>query len=309
MKKGIVISGFIISVIIIGIGIYGFVINYLKKDNKDLIETKITLEQITNQFNNSSTVKEYSIQGSIWKATQNANKLNISLTVGTETSNIEYILNGDILSGNFTGNDAITGAIVSLVLTDCIGQLHGYSDGALFNTLNSEQIKNYTLEKEGLKVEQPSDGNFQIKININKKIPLADFSNVYITVEDLEAMKDNISGDGSAEKNKGNIWFNKSGYNNEYTLLIGEKNTLTKNTYNSIISILTVMFNNDKIINYFNENYSDISVGNKQFEGFNIMIDPTDLTDFEENLLEPSSGYKFMKIIIDVNAVNSIVNR
>ena len=263
-----------------------------------------TLEQIADAFNNCSTVKEYADAGSVWKATTNGNKLTISVTANGETVNIDYTLNDVILSTNLLGDDALTGFIITEVLTDSIGQLHGYSDGELFATLNSDTIKSYTVENEGFEVKETSDKNYQIKIDISKKIPLIDVSDVYIEVSDLQDLKSFIAGDGSAEQGKGNVWFNKSGYDGENTLLVAEKDKLTSNTYNSILSIIEVMFDSKNAVNYFRTNYSGIYDGNKEFSGFKIEINPTK-TEFEEKLIPSDSKYEFARITIDKNAVNS----
>ena len=144
-------------------------------------------------------------------------------------------------------------------------------------------------------------------MDITKKIPLADFSDTYIEVSDLQSLKEYISGEGSAEKRKGNIWFNKSGYDGEYTLLVAEKGNLTENTYKSVLSILEVMFNNDKVIQYFKSNYPNISSGDKEFNGFSIKVNPTDKTEWEESLIPSDRGYEFIRIVIDKTlAISSI---
>lgn len=261
-----------------------------------------TLEQIANAFNNCSTVKEYATYGTVWNATSNGNKLTISVTADNTTKNLEYTLENSILSANLSGNFTFAILAANNVLIDSIGQLHGYSDGELFSTLNSDKISSYTIENEGFEID-----NFQIKIDISKKIPLIDFSNVYIEVSDLQDLKDYITGDGSAEKNKGNIWFNKSGYDGENTLIIAEQNSLTDNTYKSILSIIEVMFDSSKASDYFKTNYSGISDGNKEFAGFKIEINPIK-TEFEELLLPSDSGCEFARITIDKDLVNSAID-
>lgn len=265
-----------------------------------------TLEQIVNTFNNCSTVKEYASYGSVYNASSNGNKFTIAVTANNTTSNVEYTLENTILSANFSGNDAFTGLFVTMILVDSIGQLHGYSDGELFTTLNSDKISSYSIENEGFEAKEISDNNYQIKIDISKKIPLIDVSDAYIEISDLQDLKQYIAGDGSAEKSKGNIWFNKSGYHGENTLLIAEKEGLTNNTYKSILSIIEVMFESSKVSDYFSSNYSGISVGNKEFTGFKIEINPTK-TEFEEKLIPSDNGYKFARITIDKNLVNSSI--
>lgn len=269
--------------------------------------TTPTLEQIVNAFNNCSTVKEYATYGSIWNASSNENKLTISVTANNTTTNLEYTLEGSILNANFSQDEAFTGLAVTIVLTDSIGQLHGYSDGELFTTLNSDEISSYSIENEGFEAKEIANKNYQIKIDISKKIPVTNVSDVYIEVSDLQDLKNYISGDGSAEKSKGNIWFNKSGYDGENTLLIAEKENLTENTYKSILSIIEVMFDSSRASDYFKSNYSGISIGNKEFTGVKIEINPTK-TEFESRLIPSDSGYKFIRITIDKNMINTAIN-
>ena len=279
-------------------GIFIFIVFVSMFICKSVYAVTPTLDEIANKFNNCNTVKKYVNLGSVWKATSNGNKLTVSATANSTTTNFEYTLSGSILSANFSGDDAFSGLAVTIVLTDCIGQLHGYSDGELFTTLNSDKIANYTVENEGFEVKEITDKNYQIKIDTSKKIPLIDVSDVYIEVSDLQDLKSYISGDGSAWNSKGNIWFNKSGYDGENTLLVAEKNNITENTYKSILSIIEVMFDSNKASNYFKSNYSAMSIGNKQFKGFKIEINPTK-TEWEKELIPEDSSYKFVRITID----------
>lgn len=272
--------------------------------------TSITLEQIVEKFNKSSIVDDYKNTGGSISATNNANSINITVNANGKTENVELLLQGNILSIeiNQEDEDAFTKAYVASSVIDIIGQLHGYQEGELSQTINSDKAKNYTLEKEGYEAENISETKFKIKVDITKKIPLVDFSNTYIEVSDLQDLKKYISGDGSAETSKGNIWFNKSGYEGEYTLLVAEKGNLTENTYKSVLSILEVMFDNDKVIQHFKNNYPNISTGDKEFKGFNIKVNPKEKTQREESLIPTDSGYEFVRIVIDKSLAISSTN-
>lgn len=263
--------------------------------------TSITLEQIVEKFNKSSIVDNYKNAGGNISATNDTDSINITVNVSGKTENIELLLEGNVLSIEIDQEEssAFVKAYVTLSVIDIIGQLHGYQEGELAQTVNSDKAKNYTLEKEGYELENISETKFKIKVDITKKIPLVDFSNTYIEVSDVQGLKEYISGDGCTEKSKGNIWFNKSGHDGEYTLLVAEKGNLTENTYKSVLSILEVMFDNDKVIQYFKNNYPNISSGDKEFNGFSIKINPTDKTQFEESAIPSDSGYEFVRIVID----------
>ncbi len=295
MKKAIVI----VAIILVVFGAV-FLIRNMYVKNKTLI-------QIVNKFNTSSIVDDYKSVGGTIKAVRNSNKINIEATSGEETVNIEFALNGNILSAEVNGKDFME-LIISMDVIDIIGQLSGYEEDELKKTLNSDKATNYTLETEGFETEKLSEEKIRISIDITKKIPLVDFSNIYIEVSDLEMHKERISGDGSAEKSKGNIWFNKSGYDGKYTLLIAEKGELTENTYKSLLSILEVMFENDKVLDYFKKNYPNISSGDKEFDGFSIVVNPEEKTNWEEMLVPDDSGYILMRITIDKSLAISSVN-
>lgn len=269
--------------------------------------TSVTLSQIVTTFNNCSTVRNYATNGIVWTASCSENRLVIQLNADNNSTNLEYILEGNILIANFSKDETLYGTIVTTVLLDCIGQLHGYSDGDVLSTLNSGDVSSYTIENEGFEVKQLSNESYQMKIDINKKFPLIDVSNIYIEALDLEELKDYISGNGSAQKSKGNIVFHKSGDDNDITVFVGEKDKLTENTYKSIISILQVMFNqNEKIVNYFKENYSSIS-GDKEFNGFKIEVNP-EKSDMEKTVLGEDNTYKFIRITINKKLVSTTIN-
>jgi len=162
-------------------------------------------------------------------------------------------------------------------------------------TLQADGISDYTLDKEGLEVKEQADG-IQIKVDIAKKIPLFDFSNTYIEVSDLD--KALIAGDGFLQKSKGNLVFHKSGYGNEAVVFIGEKGKLTQNTYQSILSTLQVMFDTETVMHYFKQNYPNIALGNKEFSGFKIEINP-EKSSMEQTVLGADNTYSFIRITIN----------
>lgn len=182
-----------------------------------------TLEQISTKFNNNSEIKKYAESNVVWESSVNDDKLIITTTTNNTTNEYKYTLDGNILSTIFQQDELFMGFILTHIVVDSVEQFHGYSEGELNSTLNSDKVFEYTLDDEGLEMVQISSGGLSVKIDISKKIPCLDFSNTYIEVEDLANYKDYISGNGSAEFSKGNIWFNKSGYYGDNTVLIAEK--------------------------------------------------------------------------------------
>ena len=265
----------------------------------------VTLSEISDSFNNSSSVQEYASYGTVMKATSEENKLIISVEYSGQTDTCEYTLDGSILTTKFSQENALSAGIATMILIDAIGQLHGYKDGDLFDTLNSAEVVNYTVENEGFEIKESSDGSIDVKIDIDKKFTLVNVENAYIEVSDLEDIKEYISGDGFAQKSKGNIIMHKSGYDTEATVFVGEEGELTENAYKSVLSILQVMFNSEEVVDYFKENYGSITTENKEFRGFKIEINP-EKSNTEEVVLGTDDTYKFIRITIDKELARAV---
>ena len=258
-----------------------------------------TLEQIATKFNNNSTVRNYAELGTTIAATASDNALTIVATSDEDSETYVYNLNGTILSTNIQGEDRVfAGLLVSAILTNVVGEFHGYEENELTPTINSDEINNYTVENEGIEVKETAKDAYSFKLDISKKIPLIDVSDVYFTVEDIEESAEYISGDGFAENSKGNVWFHKSGYDGNNKILVAEKNSLTNNSYRTVLSILTVMFESSDAADYFTRNYSGIVAGTKEFKGIKIEVNPTK-DDLESRVIPDTSGYDFVRITID----------
>ena len=269
-----------------------------------------TLSEIVNKFNNSTIVETYENAGGSIIATHDVDSITITVTVDDEQESVELLLEGNILSIEIDQNESIgfLKSYITLSIIDIIGQLHGYEEGELAATVNSDEAyNNYTLEKEGFEIKDVSETKFKLMVDISKKIPLADFSNTYIEVSDLDFQKDYLYGDGSTESRKGNIYIHKDGYDGDNTVIVAEKKALSDNTYKSILSVLEVMFDSKDAVKYFESNYSDLSIGNKEFRGLKVEINPPK-TDWETTLLGADNTYKFVRLSIDKNTVNSLLN-
>ena len=283
--------------------VYGLLLTLLLLGSINTYAQTPTLQQIAESFNNSTEIEKYKEPSVTYNATVDENQIVISSSVGTAIAAYGFPVNGtimsaDIRSGSNVSNDDIEKAIIWYLLVDSVGKLHGYEYGDLLKLFNSDDIEKYTLENQGYEMKKISEEKYECKLDISKKIPLMDYSNTYFEVSDLEEKKELIYGDGSFEDSKGNVWFNKSGYDGINTLLVAEKDSLTDNTYKSILSIITVMFDSTDAANYFKKNYPKITSGTKEFDGIKIEVNPAK-DERESNLIPDSSNYKFLRIKIN----------
>lgn len=108
----------------------------------------------------------------------------------------------------------------------------------------------------------------------NNPVPNNSVSDVdYFTTENL---KDNIHkiDTGSYTDVKNNLKISIFGSENP-VITISEKPQTTGDTYNSIVSAISVIFDNNSVSEYFKENYSSLTLGQKVFNGFKIEINPS----------------------------------
>lgn len=279
--------------------------NDTKPDDNTTQTSKITLDQIADKINSSATVLQHKEQGETTSAKVEKNEIILTTTTENfDTTEVRFTLNGNILSAEID----LPHAFQAIILVDCVGQLHGYSDGETYSTQNSEEFESYTLEKEGVEMEDIDDERSIIKIDITKKFPLADFSSVFIEVSDLQDKKVYIQG-GSCTWGKGDIIFfcqneQEDMFDNTTmftTLVVSEVGKLTGAAYKSLLSVLEVMFDSKDVVDYFKSQYSGFSDGDKEFAGFKVELNPVK-NDWERSILGTVYG-EFVRITIDKEQV------
>jgi len=259
----------------------------------------ITLDTIVKKFNTSSTVKKYKEYNYVIKAAKKNKKLVITTKTEDDKYSVSFNLDGTILS-----NDKITtdDLMATVILVDCIGQLHGYKDGELSENMNAfpDDFNEYTVENEGYELKENGD-TYSMKIDFSKKIPLIDLSNLYLKPEDFdmiqELVEDNEPGNqtGKIAKLAYDVQISDE-YNHIY---IGERDELTDSAYKSILSALEVMYGT-KIVDKFKSVYPSFVSKKTTVDGFT--IETNYKMDEDESLFEDT---KVVLVTID----NSIINK
>ncbi|MBR1417238.1 MAG: hypothetical protein IJ572_05415 [Bacilli bacterium] len=259
---------------------------------------EITLKEISEAFNDSKIIKNYSTLGYAADAYVSDEDENILLVTLKDTgSSFSYKLENNILSYDYLVDEQL---ITAYFLLDTIGSLHGYKNGEVFNNyaLFPEKLQNLTLAKDGFEQKEDKDnGYYSVKIDITKKYPLFDEKDFYLepdvfgNIEKLVKKKSYGSQTGVVGKLAYDVTVGKE--TNE--IYIGEDNKLTTSAYNSVLSVLKVMYG-EKVVDYFKSGYPKIKYDHgDQFDGFDITtID--ELIEKDETVL---AGKKVIKIEID----------
>ena len=265
------------------------------------------LDEIEEKFNNSKVVKKYKDYGFEMKATTDKtkpNNLTITVTTDEGSSTAIYELKENILSNaQLVDSNVIT----AYFLADIIGQLNGYKDGELLENFNlfTDEIKNYTLEKQGLEIKE-NGTSYSTKMDITKKVPKIDSSKFYLKPSEFDMIEEFVKekSNGNQSGKKGTLAYNLELDESENKIYIGERNKTTESTYKSILSALEVMYEK-KVVEYFKSIYPEIIEGVMELDGFSIE------TDYENELEEDSmfSGMKVVLVKIDNEFVNNEILR
>lgn len=258
-----------------------------------------SLEQIKDAFNSNSTVVSYGTYGTVMEASVEGNKIIVSGHYGEEPEitifSLDFVLDGNILTTSFDFEDetAMVNAVVVMLMTDSISTFHGYEEGEIIPTLNSDQIADYTIAEDGFEMGEEL-GNTYFKIDISKKITEADFSDVYLTEEDLQDSIDYIKGDGFSAGSKGYILYSIGGYDGDKEVIIAQKDEAGENAYKSIMSVLSVIFDK-KIVDEFKTKYKNVN-NSVDYLGIKVERHPSFSTEEEAEY----EGYDAIRVTFNI---------
>ena len=275
--------------------------NYIEIKYNECLETKQYHESIGKEFNSDCNKKN--------NITITNNKLVIveqaKLNNEMQKIKITYSLNKNILSTTFEGNNPFFRFCDFKKLFMATQLLQGYSEDEINIILHSENIDNYTIEKNGFEIKtigtnENMTGGYG-KIDISKKINIGDKKeNTGISKKDIENYNGIDSLKSESEKDNLDIVINgvaiyKSYKNGKYILSIGEQNKLTDASYKTLKVVNSIIFDEDKRANKYLEKYYPKIGEDKNFIGYEIDINPTN----ENHYYNLFPDFKFIEIRID----------
>lgn len=266
----------------------------------DNIETKITLNDIVNKFNNHSGLQNLKTLGynCVAKALDDkiivdVNKIDIENTEDISTK--QYIFTLENRSFKFLDNNDDIYYNLYLIIMDSIGMLHGSEENEGISLLNSVDLTVTNID--GITIVQTENGN-EITINIDKKIDTSSLKTMYIEINDLKEQESFLKESGTAIVEKGNLKLYKQGDEKTTTIVIAEKNNLSNLTYNTILSLIEFLYPNE--IDNFKTSYPKLTT--ISFNRYVITENPLLDGDFENYFEQYKNDYKFIEIKINKDA-------
>ena len=118
--------------------------------------------------------------------------------------------------------------------------------------------------------------------NIKELLPKA---HKKLTKEELEADRDYLTGNGSINYQRGNLYYHKTMVDGQPVITVVQEGTLSDLAYQSIVNTISVLFDEAEAAD-FETQYTDLATGNASLTGYEIEINgtlPTSLdVDYDE---------------------------
>ena len=221
----------------------------------------------------------------------------IVISISNDETNDELVgtLNNNILTYTIPKNDKnilLKGKLLYSV-ADAIGQVNGNDAGYISSILGSLDYTKMSIKRNGIEIYSDKENNIY-KFRVDNKFELGSVADVYFTTDDFVVFKDKLVGDGYAQSAKGNLIFYKIEENGKKIIYFGEPEELTTRTYNSLLSLIEVMYDKDTA-DLFGKAFKKIDT--KTYNNFNMISDykPTEDEVIYNKLLD---NYKILKLEI-----------
>lgn len=276
-----VLTGFLFTVLIIML---------IFDSNQSTFKLSKLVKYIEQEDNYLSVSKYYNLD---IKTTKDSITINISND--QITSSLTGTLSNNILTYEISKDDSnilLKGKLLYSI-ADSIGQINGNDKGYVSSILGSLDYSKINIKNNGIEIY--SEGNKNIyKFKVDRKFELGSAADVYLTVDDFAQYKEKLLGDGYAQTSKGNLIFYKINENGKNILYFGEPENLTTRTYNSVLSLIEVMYDSNTS-NLFSKAYKNLETGTFNNLSFIVNYEPTEDEVIYSKLL---SNYKIFKLEI-----------
>lgn len=271
----------------------------------DATYVDIDISKIADNFNNSVYVSKLADLGESISAKQNS----VGITLSYGNDNIVYLLNNNILSATYPCQDKSIRKkcdILSAILIDTISTMQGNEPGKLISFALDDSFCYTTLDDNGISKNYFNDKNSNMvvdfKINPLFKLPLLksdsaieknSFLTEYTTLyPDIDCFV----------KKEDFIFYKTFSEDGNMELYIGQSGVLNNFAYDSILTVLNILFDDNRTSLYFKQNYSDISNGNFEFNGVSVdtLVSKLPVSNVDTELLPLDMKYAKFTINRDV---------
>ncbi len=235
------------------------------------------LAPIADTFNNLNKVKRFNEMGIELKATLLKKGINIKYSTTVSSLNFDFdikeIGNDTVLYTKYNIADEAIGIVVANALFDTISVKNGHVEDELFEKFEFGELYGTTIEQGGQ--IKTANNTTEVYVNINNTL-LETMSedvikNRYISEEDIQNLKDEISKSNTYTYTKSNTQLYLETTENKYIIYLRNGN-YDNDLYRSIKSVINSLPLTDEDKNEFMNNYSKID-GPANFGKYTIVLD------------------------------------
>lgn len=234
----------------------------------------IDISKIADSFNNSIYVSKLANLGEFISAKQDS--AGITLSYGND--NIVYLFdNNNILCATYPTSDKSIRKkcdILSAILIDTISTMQGNEPGNLIAFGLDDSFCYTTLNDNGIAKNYFNDMNsnrvIDFKINPFFKLPSLKSDSAIEKNSFLTEYKTLYSDVDCFVKKEDFIFYKTFSENGNMDLYIGQASKLNNLAYDSILTVIDILFDDNRASIYFKQNYSNISNDNFNFNGVSV---------------------------------------
>lgn len=227
------------------------------------------------------------------QTTATATSEGIDLTFDVMASQVffKFYLTGNILTGEFVGENKNSAKMYGMYLIEAIEVLQGYKQYEYFQYANQTNLAGLTIEEDGIQLDEDNE-SVKFTIDISKKAPIVDVNSIYGKISDYEKNDDKIR-KGTYTGVFGNVvLYSKKESNGNYTIYIGQKGGLKNAAVQTIVYYIEYIAGKQTSLAFFAKCKN--LVEDTSFTDF--VIDYNVIPDIESDLLF-TDDYKVSKII------------
>lgn len=232
-----------------------------------------------------------------------------NLSVKTSDDTISVYFSNDKVNSSLVGNlskniltikipkddpNALLKGKLLYSVADSIGQFNGNKKGYVSSVLGTLDYSKINLNDNGIEIYSDGDNNIY-KFKVDEKFVLGSVASVYFTEEDFLEYREKLMNEEYVQHSKGNLIFYKINEKGNKIIYLCEPEQLTSRTYNSLISLITVLYD-DNTSDLFSKAYPKLET--TTYNNLNIIVNytPTDDEVISNKLL---SNYKILKLEIN----------
>ena len=198
--------------------------------------------------------------------------------------------------------------ILSSLFIDCISTLQGNPEGAQIPFTLDDSFCYSNLKSDGIaKNFVTENGGTVAKIEVNPfiKLPILSTS---LPIDKNHFLLESTGMHTDVDclvKFQDLVFYKTINENNEMELYIGNLNELNDYAYSSILTAVSILFDDERASYYISDNYKNFSDGNYEFDGISITTDVSELPVKNVDTVIIPNNMKYAKFVINRDTVKS----